>query len=135
VDVGAGVLQGGEGLHDLVQLGAGARHRRPPATGSRSRHGGRYTRSAERAQGRKVYQIVIKVRAGPGVTPTRKTPTWQLSSLPSRPLCWRPTPALRSPFLAKPLSSTYPTTSMGLPATVGTNSSTKAPWSSAWASS
>ena len=29
-------------------------------------------------------------RADPaGVTPTRKTPTWQLSSLPSRPLCCR----------------------------------------------
>ena len=66
VDVGAGILQGGEGRHDLVQLAAGARHRRPPATGSRSRHGGRYTRSGGRAQGRKVYQIVIKVRAGPG---------------------------------------------------------------------
>src|SRR5262249_31329257 len=65
VDMGAGVLQGGEGLHDLVQPAAGARHRRPPATGSRSRHGGRYTRSDGRAQGRKVYQIVIKVRAGP----------------------------------------------------------------------
>src|SRR5512135_3719944 len=66
--MGAGVLQGGEGLHDLVELAAGARHRRPPTTGSRSRHGGRYTRSDGRAQGRKVYQIVIKVRAGPGVS-------------------------------------------------------------------
>ena len=27
------------------------------------------------------------------MTPTRKTPTWQLSSLPSRPLCCRATPA------------------------------------------
>ena len=66
VDVGAGVLQGGEGGHDLVQPAAGARHRRPPATGSRSRHDDRYTRTIGRAQGHKVYQIVIKVRAGPG---------------------------------------------------------------------
>ena len=62
VDVGARVLQRREGGHDLVQLAAGARHRRPPATGARSRHGGRYTRSDGRAQGRKVCQIVIKVR-------------------------------------------------------------------------
>src|SRR5919109_1334884 len=62
-----------------------------------------------------------------------KTPTWQLSSLPSRPLCCRATPALWSPFLAKPLSSTTPTTPIGLRAAVGTNSSTKRDWISAWA--
>ena len=72
VDVGAGILQGGEGSHDLVQLGAGARHRRPPATGCGSRHGGRYTRSGGGAQARKVYQIVIKVRAGRGRFPRLK---------------------------------------------------------------
>ena len=60
VDVGAGILQGGEGCHDLVQLAAGARHRRPPATGSGSRHSGRYTRSGGGAQARKVRQIVTK---------------------------------------------------------------------------
>ena len=36
VDMGAGILQGREGCHDLVQLAAGARHCRPPATGCRS---------------------------------------------------------------------------------------------------
>src|SRR3954447_18679869 len=65
VDMGARILQGGEGLHDLVERASGAHHRRPPTTGSRSRHGERYTRSDRRAQDRKVYQIVIKVRASP----------------------------------------------------------------------
>src|SRR5579885_919745 len=41
IDVRAGVLEGGEGGHDLVQLGAVARQRRPPATGCGSRHGRR----------------------------------------------------------------------------------------------
>src|SRR3954452_11002166 len=36
-----------------------------------------------------------------GVTPTRKTPTWQLSSLPSRPLCCRATPAECAPLLGE----------------------------------
>jgi len=34
-----------------------------------------------------------------GVTPTRKTPTWQLSSLPSRPLCCRAHPGGVRPLL------------------------------------
>src|SRR3954447_1968830 len=52
--------------------------------------------------------------AGPaGVTPTRKTPTWQLSSLPSRPLCCRATPAECAPFLVKADSSTTPTVPTG----------------------
>ena len=62
VDVGTGILHHREGSHDLVQPAAGARHRRPPAHGSRSRHDDRSTRTIGRAQGRKVYQIVIKVR-------------------------------------------------------------------------
>jgi hypothetical protein len=47
----------------------------------------------------------------------------------------RATPALWSPFLAKPLSSTTPTTPIGLLAAVETNSSTKTAWTSAWTSS
>ena len=57
--------------------------------------------------------------APPGVTPTRKTPTGPLSCLPSRPWCCRATPALCMPFLAKPLSSTTPTTPTGRSAAVG----------------
>jgi hypothetical protein len=48
IDMGPGILQGREGFHDLVQLAAGARHRRPSATGSRSGQGGRHTRSRGR---------------------------------------------------------------------------------------
>jgi hypothetical protein len=69
VDMGAGILQGREGCHDFVQLASGARHYRPPARRSDPRHGGRYTRSGERAQARKVYRIVIKVRAGAMISP------------------------------------------------------------------
>jgi hypothetical protein len=54
----------------------------PPATGTRSRHGGRYTRSAERAQGRKAYQIVMKVRAGPGDRSSPPHPRIQRSERP-----------------------------------------------------
>src|SRR5262249_2732598 len=68
IDVRAGVLEGGEGGHDLVQLGAAARHRRSPATGCGSRHGGRYTRSGGRAPPRTFFPIVIKVRAGPDMS-------------------------------------------------------------------
>ena len=60
-----------------------------------------------------------------GVTPTRKTPTWQLSSLPSRPLCCRATPAECDPFLVKADSSITPTVPTGEPAAEGTSSSAK----------
>ena len=49
---------------------------RPP--GARSRHGGRYTRSDGRAQGRKVYQIVIKVGASPEAVPSKVVPSKKL---------------------------------------------------------
>ena len=65
----------------------------------------------------------------------RKTPTWQLSSLPSRPLCCRATPAEWVPFLAKALSSITPTTPIGVPAAEGASSSSKVAWISAWTSS
>src|SRR3982750_4435052 len=65
----------------------------------------------------------------------RKTPTWQLSSLPSRPLCCRATPAECRPCLAKQLSSRTPTTPIGEPAAEGASSSAKASWISSWRSS
>ena len=74
IDVGAGILEGGEGSHDLVQLGAFARHRRPPTTGCGSRHGGRYTRSGGRAQARRIRPIVIKV-PGPAPDPPSEKDT------------------------------------------------------------
>jgi len=60
-------------------------------------------------------------RADPaGVTPIRKTPTWQLSSLPSRPLCCRATPAECAPFLENADSSITPTVPTGEPVAEGT---------------
>ena len=81
-----------------------------------------------------IERMVQQSRAA-GVTPTRKIPTWQFSCLPSRPLYRRPTPALWSASLAKPLSSIIPTTPVGLEVAVGINLLAKTAWITAWTSS
>jgi len=65
IDMRTGIFQAGERFDNFVQFAASARHRRPPVTGSRSAVDGRYTRLMVRAQGIKICQIVIKVRASP----------------------------------------------------------------------
>ena len=79
-----------------------------------------------RSRGMRCGTILWSSNAEPGgVTPIRKTPTWQLSCLPSRPLCCRATPAKRDPFLVNEDSSITPTTPIGEPAAEGVSSSAK----------
>src|SRR5947208_3953561 len=61
--------------------------------GSFVHSGGRYSRLSTKARPR-------------GPTWARKTPTWQLATLPNTPQYWRATPTDYFPCLGKPLLST-----------------------------
>jgi len=71
------------------------------------------------------------------VTPTRNTPTWQFSCLPTRPQYCRFTPTLCVPFFTNPDSSSTPTVPIDQSAVEGINFSAKTAWISpcmAWVS-
>jgi len=79
-------------------------------------------------QTRRVMEQDLRKALPAGVTPARKTPTGQLSVLPSRPQYGRATPTRAVPFLGKPELSKTPTVPIDHVAAEGRRASAKTCW-------